>query len=127
MSGDSVEDIKKSVRVYLTVFATLGILTILTVIAAELHIPHVGIAIGIAMVIAVIKGSLVALYFMHLIAEVRVIYWALALTVGFFIVLMILPALSEGGLATYEHLVGGGGMSHVVEGPAGSGTSHSDH
>jgi len=50
-----------------------------------------GIAIAVALVIAIIKGSMVASVFMHLNNEQRWIYGALVLTVFFFIVLMCLP------------------------------------
>ena len=39
-----------------------------------------------------IKGTLVAGYFMHLLDEKFTIYWILALTMLFFAVLMLLPA-----------------------------------
>jgi len=41
--------------------------------------------------VATVKGSLVACYFMHLISEKKLILWVLALTVAFFIVLMLVP------------------------------------
>jgi caa(3)-type oxidase subunit IV len=45
-------------------------------------------AIAVALVIALVKGSLVAAYFMHLISERRLVYAVLALTVFFFGVLL---------------------------------------
>jgi cytochrome c oxidase subunit IV len=45
------------------------------------------------LIIASIKASLVAAVFMHLSNEKRWIYGALLLTVGFFLVLMIVPLL----------------------------------
>lgn len=54
-----------SVRGYLTIFAILMALLVITVAAAFL--PHMGyLNIGIAMLIAMIKATLVVLYFMHL-------------------------------------------------------------
>ena len=44
-----------------------------------------------ALFIATIKGSLVALFFMHLNHERKLIYWVLMLTVVFFFVLMLVP------------------------------------
>ena len=44
------------------------------------------------MIVASIKGTLVAGYFMHLLDEKFTIYWILALTMLFFAVLMLLPA-----------------------------------
>ena len=53
------------------------------------------LAVLVALVIALSKGSLVAAFFMHLAHERKVIYWVLILTVAFFIVLMLLPTLTE--------------------------------
>jgi len=45
--------------------------------------------------VATIKGSLVAMYFMHLLHERKVIYWVLILTVIFFVFLMFVPLLTN--------------------------------
>ena len=50
--------------------------------------------VTLALLVASIKGSLVACYFMHLISEKKLIYAVLALTVAFFIVLLFLPILT---------------------------------
>ena len=57
---------------------------------SRLHLP-IAAAIAVALIVAVIKGGLVASYFMHLISERKLIYGILLLTVFFFIVLMALP------------------------------------
>ncbi len=93
-SHDDVESIKKQTRSYLMVFAGLMILTVLTVGVAYLHMP-VGIAVGVALLIALFKGTLVAGVFMHLFDERKLIYWVLALTVLFFFVLLFYPTLSD--------------------------------
>jgi cytochrome c oxidase subunit IV len=49
----------------------------------------------VALLVASLKGGLVAGIFMHLIAERKVIYQLLILTIVFFIALMALPLLSE--------------------------------
>ena len=90
MSGHSAEEIKKSVRTYMVVFSALAGLTILTVAVSYLDLAT-GPAIGLALLIASVKGSLVAMFFMHLIDERKAIYWILILTVVFFIVLMVIP------------------------------------
>lgn len=90
MSETHTVDIKKHVRVYVTVFVALLALTLVTVTVSYLHLP-VPAAIVVALIIAAIKGSLVASYFMHLISEKKLIYAALVLTVVFFLVLMFLP------------------------------------
>ena len=88
----SPEQIRKEMRVYLTVFISLAVLTAVTVGAfyALKGFP-VRIAILVALVIASIKGFLVAGFFMHLLSEKKVIYGVLILTVIFFIFLMMLP------------------------------------
>ena len=86
-------DIKKHVRVYVTVFVALLALTVVTVSISYLNLTVVP-AIIVALIIASIKGSLVASYFMHLISEKKLIYAALVLTVVFFLALIFLPILS---------------------------------
>jgi cytochrome c oxidase subunit IV len=86
-------DIDTHVRIYITVFVALMVLTIVTVAISRFHLPA-PIAITVALVVAVIKGSLVACYFMHLISEKKLIYAVLALTAAFFIVLLALPVLT---------------------------------
>ena len=87
----SVEDVQKQVRVYLSVFAALAGLTIVTVGISYMHLP-VPAAVTFAMLVATLKGSLVALYFMHLIDEKRAIYSLLGLTAIFFVAVMYLPS-----------------------------------
>ena len=93
MSGHSAEDISKHVRVYLMVFGALAFLTIVTVSASYLHL-SIPAAIGLAMLIATIKGSLVAAYFMHLISERFMLYSILILCAIFFAALMLLPVVT---------------------------------
>ena len=93
MSADSAEDIKKHVKVYITVFAALMVLTIVTVGVSYINLA-VPLAITLALIIATVKGSLVASYFMHLVSEKSPIFWVLMLTAAFFVVLMFLPLLT---------------------------------
>jgi cytochrome c oxidase subunit 4 len=69
------------------------VLTIVTVAISRFHLP-VPLAVTAALVVATIKGTLVACYFMHLISEQKLIYAVLALTVAFFIALVALPVLT---------------------------------
>ncbi|OGW68640.1 MAG: hypothetical protein A2036_03235 [Omnitrophica bacterium GWA2_50_21] len=94
---DNPEEIKKHVKVYITVFAALAFLTVLTVAASYLKLPLVP-AILVALFIASLKAGLVAGFFMHLLSEKQVIISILAVTVFFFVVLMLLPALSSSSL-----------------------------
>ncbi len=89
--------VKQHVRVYLMVFSALAVLTVVTVAISYLHLPT-AYAIGIAMVVATVKASLVALYFMHLISEEKVILWLLLLCAAFFVALMALPVGTETGI-----------------------------
>lgn len=94
MTTDHVVDIDKQVRIYITVFVSLMALTIITVAISRFHLP-VPIAVSVALLVAIIKGSLVACYFMHLISEQKLIYAVLALTAVFFAVLLALPVLTH--------------------------------
>jgi cytochrome c oxidase subunit IV len=90
MTSDHAVDIDKHVRVYITVFVALMALTIVTVAISRYHLP-VPIAVTVALLVATIKGALVACYFMHLISEKKLIYAVLALTAFFFAALLALP------------------------------------
>jgi cytochrome c oxidase subunit 4 len=94
MSGHTQEEISKHVRTYIAVFAALAFLTVVTVAVSYLHLP-IGPAVAVALVIATIKAALVVCFFMHLISERHIIYWILALTVIFFVALMLLPAIAH--------------------------------
>ena len=90
---DHAVDIDRHVRIYISVFVALMALTIITVAISRYHLP-VPIAVSVALLVATIKGSLVACYFMHLISEKKLIYAVLALTGAFFIALLALPVLT---------------------------------
>lgn len=87
-------DIKKHVRIYISVFAALACLTIVTVAVSYLHL-NTRQAVLVALLIASIKASLVALFFMHLVSERKVIVWILALTALMFLLVLFLPVLSS--------------------------------
>ena len=87
---DHAADIDRHVRVYITVFVALMVLTIVTVAISRLHL-SVPVAVTVALLVATVKGTLVACYFMHLISEKKLIYAVLALTAFFFVALLALP------------------------------------
>ena len=90
MTSDlTAADIDRHVRVYITVFVALMVLTIVTVTVSRFHLP-VPIAVTVALLVATIKGSLVACYFMHLISERKMIYSILA-TTAFFTARLLAP------------------------------------
>lgn len=82
-------DVAKHVRGYLIIGGTLIIGTVLTVLASYVDLGHHW-NIVLALVIATVKASLVALFFMHLISEKQMIYTVLAFTGFFFIGLMFI-------------------------------------
>jgi caa(3)-type oxidase subunit IV len=105
--------IKKSIRTYMLVGAALLVFTAITVGANQFHF-GVPVAVTIALIIATMKGSMVASIFMHLSAEKKWIYGALILTVLGFLVLMTVPIFTTmdtigkhvpaiGGAPTAEH------------------------
>ena len=87
-------DIDRQVRTYILVFASLMALTFVTVAISYLHLPAPA-AIGLALVVASIKGGLVAGYFMHLLSERKLIYWVLWFTISCFIAVLLLPLWSH--------------------------------
>jgi cytochrome c oxidase subunit IV len=93
-TSDHAADIDKHVRIYITVFVALMVLTVVTVAVSRYHLP-VPVAVSVALLVATIKGSLVACYFMHLISEKKLIYAVLGLTAFFFAVLLALPVLTH--------------------------------
>ena len=93
MSG-SAEETKKHIDIYLKVAGALAVLTVVTVLASYLDVA-VPLAIIIALIIATAKGSLVVSYFMHLVDEKSgALAVALALTVFFWLALMLIPILT---------------------------------
>jgi len=94
MTSDHAVDIDRHVRVYITVFVALMVLTIITVAVSYLDL-SMAIAVPVALFIAIVKGSLVAGYFMHLISEKKLIYAVLVLTVVFFAALLALPVITQ--------------------------------
>ena len=90
LTSDHAVDIDRHVRVYITVFVALMVLTIITVAVSRYHF-SVPVAVTVALLVATVKGSLVACYFMHLISEKKLIYAVLALTAFFFVALLALP------------------------------------
>ena len=93
MTNDHAADIDKHVKVYISVFAALMVLTLVTVGISRFHF-SVPVAVTVALLVATVKGALVACYFMHLLSEKKLIIAVLALTVVFFVALLALPVLT---------------------------------
>ena len=108
------EAVKKSIRTYMMVGAALFVFTGITVAVNQVHLA-VPMAITVALVIATMKGSMVASIFMHLSHEKKWIYGALILTVIGFAILMLVPSLTlSDGIGTPVH----------VEAPTAAHTGH---
>lgn len=94
MSGHTAEEIRGEIRKYWIVGFALFLLTIVTVAVSYLDLPT-GTAIFVALLIACLKGGLVAAVFMHLISERQAIYALLMLTAIFFVALMLGPSFGR--------------------------------
>ena len=90
---ESPEEIRKHIRGYLVVGGCLYVFTVVTVLIAYLQLPTVP-ALIIALTVASIKATLVALFFMHLIDEKKLIRWTLLLTASFFVVCLAIPSMT---------------------------------
>lgn len=82
------------VKIYIGVFIALATLTVITVAITWFHLPIVW-AVFAGLLVAVVKGSLVALFFMHLSHERAFVYGSLLLTVVFFFAVLLLPLFSD--------------------------------
>lgn len=94
MSKDSPEAIKKSQSTYAAIGGVLLVLTGVTVAVAFISLPVAG-AIAVALLIASLKGGLVASIFMHLNHEKKIIYALLGLTAVFFTAVLALPLITQ--------------------------------
>jgi len=100
----SIEDAKKHIRTYLIIGFALMCGTAMTVWASYINFGSREINIAIALLIATVKSSLVAGFFMHLISERKMIYSVLAVTVFFFVALMALTvwSMDRGSIIHYQ-------------------------
>ena len=92
----STKDMSHYITNYRNVFIYLIICTVLTVGASYLDfdVPNsIAGGIFVGLLIASIKGYLVAANFMHLNSEKEMIYWTLILTIAFLVLLLFIPLL----------------------------------
>jgi cytochrome c oxidase subunit 4 len=94
MSEHTSDHIQQHVRRYLFVFYALLFGTLITVGASYIPFGNRAMNIGVALLIAICKATLVACYFMHLISERKMIYFIMAFTAFFFAGLMFLTLWS---------------------------------
>jgi caa(3)-type oxidase subunit IV len=86
----AADDIRKHVRSYWLIGAALYVFTVITVAVNQVHLA-VPYAVTVALIVASMKGYMVASVFMHLNHEKKWIYGSLLLTVIGFIILMTVP------------------------------------
>ena len=123
---DSPEEIRKSLRKYWTIGGVLYVLTVVTVILGFIEMPTVP-AIILGMAVAVTKASLVALFFMHLIDEKKLIYYTLLLTVTFFVVCMLVPTFTDAEADTHRTIYEDTSGQHLMIKSGGDhGAGHGD-
>lgn len=109
--ADSPEAIKKSIKLYTIIGLVLFACTVLTVAVATVPALDVGehgfdykdAIIGIA--IAALKASLVALIFMHLNHEKKMIYWIFGGALFFGVALILLCAFGFLDPITFDGLM----------------------
>ena len=92
-AAEDHSDIDRHVKAALLVFASLLVLTGFTVAAYFLRLPTRA-AIALALLIATVKGTLVAAWFMHLVSERKLIYWMLLIAGACFIPLLLFPTFT---------------------------------
>ena len=78
MSSHTAEEIAAEERTYFRVFFLLGVFTMLEVGVIYMPIPHFAI-VSTLVILAVVKATLVAMYYMHLATEKTTLKW-IALT-----------------------------------------------
>ena len=100
----SSHNLEHSKSVYLKILIILFILTITTVSVSYIEFGSLAIGIAVGLLIASVKGFLVAGNFMHLLDEVKPIYWILILSSIFFMFVFFIPLLWDVNLmrATVE-------------------------
>jgi cytochrome c oxidase subunit 4 len=79
-------------RTYVAVFAALLLLTVVTVLVSYVDLGLLNVVV--ALLIASVKATLVALFFMHLKGENRLV-WGFALVPIFFLALILLGTLVD--------------------------------
>ena len=90
-----IEHLKKHVKLYWWIFFWLLVGTAATVgVPYIVHFEDHAYNIFLGLVIATAKATLVCLFFMHLNAEKKLIYWMIALAVFGALALFILTALA---------------------------------
>lgn len=123
----SNEGHNSEVRVYLMVFAALGVLTAMTVGVAYINLPA-SMGVIVALLIAVTKATLIGAFFMHLRHEGKLINYSLGVCLLLVMVLLLfvvpdigvleeeIQSVRDREVAAHEHYSGiraeAGGEAH---------------
>jgi caa(3)-type oxidase subunit IV len=91
--GHSEHDVRSHLRTYWMIGGALYVFTIITVAVNQVHLA-IPLAVTVALIVATIKGSMVASVFMHLNNEKRWIYGSLLLTAFFFAAMITITTLT---------------------------------
>jgi len=94
----SEHNLEHSKSIYFKILLTLFVLTLVTVGASFIEFGSMALGIAVGLLIASVKGFLVAGNFMHLFDEVKSIYWLLILSAFFFIIVFFIPTLWDANL-----------------------------
>lgn len=87
--SDTSHDLNKEIKIYKSVYIGLLVLTVITVMISNFHF-ELRIAVSIALMVATLKASLVASYFMHLAHEKPIILWIVSIVLFYFISMILL-------------------------------------
>lgn len=102
---------KQNVKPYILVFVALMALTLITVAVSYLDLA-MGPAIALGLVIATVKGALVASYFMHLISERKLIVVTMVGTVLAFFAVLLGPLATDSNHITLGEEIRGEESDH---------------
>ena len=92
---------------YFLIFGCLIALTVITVLAAFIHFGTELITVGIALLIAFVKATLVARYFMHLKFEGKLIYLILFAPLALCVILVValIPDIGHGRSVGFNDMI----------------------
>ena len=90
MDHHNPQELKLAIRKCVFAFVAILLGTVITVTASQIKMGPHGVNIAVALTISVLQAALVAGFLMQLISEQRMIFWVLALTGVFFVVLFVL-------------------------------------
>jgi caa(3)-type oxidase subunit IV len=101
--ADSPQEIQKAVRKILWIGAILIVFTVITVALSYVELPSHKWNLAVGMIVATFKAALVALVFMHLNHEAKLVYKVLAFTTVFVLALFVLFYLSNGDPLVFKN------------------------